>query len=162
MRVVGVDPGVHGLGVGVLEQTRHGLIAVATYLPNRGPRSGPAMWAGQAAALAGLLPADLLVIESMQVDGRSRRAQVHALLELQGLVGRLSSLVPVERVECPTPSTWAGSVPKGVRNNRLRERYGDSFVVRPGRYASGGGRSDDSVDGLGLAEWGLRRLQNLD
>lgn len=163
MRVAGIDVGTHGIGVGFAGDCA----PTALYLPNKHGR-GPAALDALANELRDLVgPVDWLVIERMQIDGRTGAAEANALLDLQWIGGLIQGRVVAENVILPAAGEWSEGVPKPVRIERMLrdlaveldvEDARAEVLIMPPRYSLTGGRTGDALDGLALARWQVARL----
>lgn len=122
--VISVDPGLRKCGVAYF--TPSGAMTSALTVNNdpsvrdvRGPRA----WAEMARnTLKYRTSHDLLVIETMQVDARTRGKEKD-LLEVQGVVGAIVgyALGMGMTVISYTPRQWKGSLPKNVMHARFKQ-----------------------------------------
>jgi len=162
MRLLSIDPGLHGLGCGYFEE---GELQAGFYLPAPGrspyPR-GPEGWRTVALLLAPLgLEPDVMVAETMRVYARTpgrRAVDPDDLLQLQGIVGCIAMLYPRSEVVGYLPEVWKGQVPQDVYARRvvdyLAGRGWGERLVLPGRSA-GKDRDHDVLHGVGV---GLHHL----
>lgn len=159
-RVVGVDPGLRHLGVGFFED---GVLIRAKLILNPEKKArGPAAWAKyldaiQPEDISFIQRSDVLVLETMQVYGKSRQGgDPNDLLELNGVDGVLSTLAgPQTQILGPKPREWKGTVPKDVMTERILSWL--SLSERD-RIQDAGAKTHNIVDGVGLGLWALRRL----
>jgi hypothetical protein len=155
MRLLSIDPGLHGLGCGLFED---GVLLVGWYAACPGIGRGPARW--RAVVEAGLEPVrgyhlDTVVVEQMQVYHRATREDPADLLEVQGVAGAIAGWVaPGTELVGYLPRVWKGAVPQLTYANRvdayLRHRgWADALLACPVR------RRHDMLHGVGI---GLHHL----
>lgn len=150
MIVVGVDAGLRKLGLAVFHA---GELMLCETLRVGGRARGVSAWLLAAdavsAALDGVVP-DVLVIERMQLDKRTRGGVVGDVIELSGVVGAIVATVPSAELYSYTPSQWKGSRPKDVEHRYLRR------LLRPAELAIVEGAGHDALDAVGIAAHYLR------
>lgn len=157
--VIGVDPGLRGCGVAVMED---GKLKHASYIksPNTDGR-GTEAWVDMATAvhsyvyelgaLAGTKAT--LVQEVMKVYPR-QKGDAADLLELNGVNGAIAAMVPCEEYVCYFARDWKGQVPKAIHNARTE---GKLSPEEKQRIVATPHLRHNAVDAVGIALYFLKR-----
>jgi hypothetical protein len=117
--VLSVDPGLWKSGCALWDNRGMLLRAWTARHKKVKGQEGPVVWRKMALAI----DADptVLVMERMQVDGRTRGRE-KGLLELSGVVGALSLRFGEVEVVSYTPNQWKGNLPKTTMQARLQSK----------------------------------------
>jgi hypothetical protein len=159
-----VDPGLRLCGVALFE----GPTLVRAWLAKNSVKTerGPTAWNSMGdAVLSSWLKnsprrghqLDQLVVEVPQVYFGSRGGGNAAdLIELAGVVGAVSSSVPVRNRKCFLPREWKGSVPKAVHNKRVLKRLDAEETASLEKVPKS--LQHNMVDSIGLGLFYLGRM----
>lgn len=103
---------------------------------------------------------DLIVIERMQWRGVKSKENVADLLLVAELVGEYKKLYEMHglTVELVWPTTWKGSVPKGIHQKRILSKLlpGERELIH--RHPREKKSNSHVVDAIGIGLWKLGRL----
>ena len=123
--LLSVDPGLHGLGVGLF---RDRTLVWAGYLPApKGVGRGPAAWVTIARTLqildaSGFRPTEVAV-EVMEVySQRWWKGDPADVLEVQGVAAAVAAQFPDAKLTGYLPKTWKGQVPQDILANRVLDK----------------------------------------
>lgn len=150
--VLAVDPGLRACGVAVFRDD--GELLAAGLVENPVERGNSHLALHSMAVAVRAFARDFLgdvrdlavVCERMQLDGRTDRRRMQAVLDLavvSGLVGPCALYEPRE---------WKGGVPKAIHQRRILDRL---TSAERGRIASAGALTHNVVDAVGI---GLHHL----
>jgi hypothetical protein len=122
MRIISIDPGLHGCGVAWWASGR---LARASYVVGSPKHMRDALaWRNTVRYFDVLVPKpDVCVIEFQQIyDTAHSIRSANDLLQLAAVVGGIAAVMPATtKVFIYKPAQWKGSVKKSVTKNRLRE-----------------------------------------
>ena len=157
MRLLSIDPGLHGLGCGFFVDK---VLVAAWYAGPAGTGRGPARWRDVVevglACLAGER-VDVVAVEQMQIyaHGRGSKGDPADVLEVQGVAGAIAGWVSRDaRLVGYLPREWKGGVEQNVYARRVdayleRMGWADALAPCPSR------RRHDMLHGVGV---GLHHL----
>tara|TARA_R110000824_G_scaffold158565_2_gene332555 strand:+ start:1410 stop:1895 length:486 start_codon:yes stop_codon:yes gene_type:complete len=149
--VLGVDPGLRKLGVAIYEDGE--LVHADTVRTAMHVGTGPACWLSAAKAVRLFcrgFQVDVLAIEVMQVDSRTKGAIIGDILELSGVVGAVAATVAAPVLASYTPAEWKGQRPKDVEHRYLKR------VLSPVELNAVGILGHDAWDAIGIGAHYLR------
>jgi len=117
--VLSVDPGLWKTGCALWTE-QGALIRGWTVKRPKDGSDGADGWRRMALAIDVDSPA-VLVLERMQVDGRTRGKE-RGMFDLCGVLGAVSMRYKNAQVVCYTPRQWKGTVPKKIMRGRIEGR----------------------------------------
>lgn len=144
MRLIAIDPGVHGLGVAEFEGTTPTFIGYLAHESEAGAYRTACRFAA---------PSTSCVIEWPQVYSRGRKGDQDDLLRLAAIVGAVL-VAPWRHATRIRPRAWKGTVPGDVMTERLADRAREMGVIvqAPDFLAH------NALDAFGLGLWYLGKL----
>ena len=162
---VAIDPGLRHCG---MAQYMDGRLVRAALVrtADRGARDAAA-WRAMASVFASVAQGRALVIERMQADQRTRRAQVASLLDVAAVSGAIVAVGGWSHVVTIEPREWSRGLPKTARGVRVMSRLSDPELValdasecqikevRAGKVT---GATDHILDAVGIGLHYLGRL----
>ena len=171
LTVFGMDPGLHGCGVALLDE-RHQILQ-SGWVPAPYTADQVARWRGTGQCgrtwdlmarevhdwLQGVIPG-VAVLEHMEVyKGRSTYGD--DLLQLQAICGAVTAFVPSVWRLTPQPKAWKGSRSKSAHHAQLRTILTSEELERLDAqlHNTPANRHHDHLDAVALAMWAARRLR---
>jgi hypothetical protein len=177
---LGIDPDLHNTGIALLDGAGAMVETWCVTIPTK--LKGEAAVVSMAAALHLWLmdlsefPGSVFTGMTVVVEGqeiyRGKTPNPMDILRLGQVAGAAVGVMgnACDRILLPTPNKWKGSVPKHIHQARTLTKLGVDYKVTSGsdRYAypvddSGNARPPfpkskwkHIVDGIGLAQWGLK------
>ncbi len=118
MTVLSVDPGLWKTGC-ALWSSEGQLLRAWTQRQGKCSEVGPTLWRRMALSIKE--EPCVLVIEVMQVDGRTRGKEKD-LFSLSGVIGAISVRFSSAKIVSYTPTQWKGSLPKDIMRERVKKR----------------------------------------
>ena len=157
--VIGIDPGLRGCGVAVVENK---ILKHASYVKNENTDGrGPAAWVDMATAVHSYVYAlgalagnsTTLVQEVMKVYPR-QKGDPADLLELNGVNVAIAAMLLCEEYACYFARDWKGQVPKAIHNARIE---GKLSPEEKQRIVATPYLRHNAVDAVGIAFYFLKR-----
>lgn len=162
-----IDPGLRHCGYAVFAEGR---LVRAGLARNPVKTEPPNAWRTMASVFERAARGGGLVIECMQADGRTHRAQIASILDVSAVAGGIVSVGGWSQVAGFAPKEWTRGIPKAPRGKRVLSRLDDAeLTVLDGsecdlEAASRGkitGATDHIMDAVGLGLHYLGRLHKV-
>jgi hypothetical protein len=154
--LLSVDGGLRGCGVALFEGQE---LARAAYVLNpEHTARGVNAWLAMAKAVRGWalpVPVDVLAVEEMQVDGRTRGKEAD-VMQVNAVVAAVAARVPATIVMGYTPTAWKGSVDGDVMVERIKGRLTPEELARLEPCSKS--LAHNMYDGIGVGLHFLGRL----
>lgn len=157
--VIGIDPGLRGCGVAVLENK---VLKHAAYVKNENSlERGPSAWVDMASAVHAYVydlgalkgTSTTLVQEIMRVYPR-QKGDPADLLELNGVNGAIAAMLPCDKYVAYFARDWKGQVPKPIHNARVESQLTAEEKQKIRTLPS---LRHNAIDAIGIALFYVRR-----
>jgi len=162
--VIGIDPGVKGLGFGVVDALSGDLIQGGfVRRPSTGPQRGAKLWHQMALQMVTLIDKrnrlDLVAVEQ-PVSYKHSPVDPNDLIEIgmagawcAGIIALTCSKGPCG-VLSPSPSRWKGQVPEEIMAERILGKLTETELACI-EWPSSKKSRWDVLHGIGIAKWSV-------